>query len=60
MSQREILKRASALLDINSPKMKWEVSVIPFVELSRLQVRALCASFLYQHKHPGSVREEEF
>lgn len=57
---QDLLKRTFVLLKINSPKLKWEVNVIPFMQLSLPHMQALCVSFLYQHKHMGSDTDEEF
>lgn len=55
-----LLRRAFVLLKINNPKIKWDVNVIPFVQLSLLYVQALCVIFWYQHKHMGSDTDEEY
>lgn len=57
---QDFLKRTFVLLKINNRKIKWEVNVIPFGQLSLLYTEALCVSFLYQHKHMGADTDEEF
>lgn len=40
--------------------MKWDVNVIPLVQLSLLHMEVLCVRFLCRHKRMGSDTEEEF